>query len=289
MVRRPHEIFKHALAHRYAVGAFNTSNLEITQAIVAAAHEQRSPVIVQTSEGAIKYAGLPQIAGIISSLADAANVPVVMHLDHGRSLSVVEQCIAAGYTSVMIDASKELLVNNMRITKEVVEYAHERGVWVEAELGAILGAEGVRTLAGGVTPDDFLTNPKQARQFVDETGVDALAISVGTIHGAFTGQEYVRFELLSELERIIPEIPLVVHGASGLAAESLARVARSQVCKINIDTEIRIAAEAAIKAYFTTTHEVTDYRDILGPAREAVKVVVAEKMKLFRSAGQAAL
>lgn len=287
MLVAPHKLFQHALASQYAMGAFNTSNLEITQAIIAAAQAQQSPVIVQTSEGAIDYAGLPQIAGIITSLANATAVPIVMHLDHGKSLAMIQRCIEAGYTSVMIDASKEDLVNNIRITREVVEYAHARGVWVEAELGAILGAEGAHTLAGGQTPDDLLTDPKQARQFVDETGVDSLAVSVGTIHGAFTGQEYVRFELLAELERIVPELPLVVHGASGLAADSLAKIAVTHVCKINIDTEVRIAAEAAIKAYFDTTHDTTDYRDILGPARDAVQAVVEEKMRLFRSAGQA--
>jgi fructose-bisphosphate aldolase class II len=287
MLVAPHKLFQHALDAQYAMGAFNTSNLEITQAIIAAAQAQQSPVIVQTSEGAIDYAGLPQIAGIITSLANAAKVPVVMHLDHGKSLKMIQQCIETGYTSVMIDASKKDLLENIRITKEVVEYAHDHGVWVEAELGAILGAEGARTLAGGQTPDDLLTDPKQARQFVAETGVDALAVSVGTIHGAFTGQEYVRFELLEELERIVPAIPLVIHGASGLAADSLAKMAVTHVCKINIDTEVRIAAEVAIKAYFDMAHDIADYRDILGPAREAVQAVVEEKMRLFRSAGKA--
>lgn len=288
MLVAPHKIFKHALASQYAIGAFNTSNLEATQAIIAAAEAQRSPVIVQTSEGAIEYAGLAQISGIISSLARTATVPIIMHLDHGKSLEVVQKCIEAGYTSVMIDASKKELLENIRLTKEVVDFAHARGVWVEAELGAILGAEGAHTLAGGQTPEDLLTDPKQARQFVDETGVDALAVSVGTIHGAFTGQEYIRFELLAELEIIVPELPLVVHGASGIAAESLGKIAVTHVCKINIDTEVRIAAEAAIKAYFTTPHDRSDYRDILGPARDAIQKVVEEKMQLFRSAGQAA-
>jgi fructose-bisphosphate aldolase class II len=280
-------LFSHALSSGYAIGAFNTSNLEVTQAIIAAAEAQHSPVIVQTSEGAIKYAGLPQIAGIVASVASGANVPVVLHLDHGQSLEMAIKCIEAGYTSVMIDASKKPLPDNIRITAEVVEYAHEHGVWVEAELGAILGAEGAHKLAGGQTPDDFLTDPKQAREFVDATKVDALAVSVGTIHGAFTGQEYVRFELLEELEKIVPEIPLVVHGASGLAEETLAKVAKSRVCKINIDTEVRIAVEAAIAAYFTTTHDSTDYRDIFGAARAAAQQAVEQKMKVFGSAGQA--
>lgn len=284
MLVAPHALFADALRDRYAIGSFNTSNLEITQAIVAAAEKQQSPVIVQTSEGAIKYAGLRHLAGIISSLAKAASVPVVMHLDHGKSLAVAEQCIEVGYTSIMIDASSQPLTDNTRVTREVVEYAHEHGVWVEAELGTILGAEGAHTLAGGQTPDNWLTDPSQARQFVEATGVDALAVSVGTIHGAFTGQEYVRFELLQELERIIPHIPLVVHGASGLARATLEQVAASHVCKINIDTEIRIAVERAIKRYFTQVHDSTDYRDIFGSAREAAQAVVEEKMQVFGSA-----
>ena len=289
MLVAPHQLFHAALTRGYAMGAFNTSNLEITQAIIAAAEAQQSPVIVQTSEGAIDYAGLPLIAGIISSLAKSATVPVIMHLDHGKSLDVVERCIAAGYTSVMIDASKESFTDNMRLTREVVEKAHQRGVWVEAELGAILGAEGAHKLAGKQTPDDFLTDPKQAKEFVETTGVDALAVSVGTIHGAFSGQEYVRFELLQELERIVPETPLVVHGASGLARATLEEVAASHVCKINIDTEVRIAAERAIKGYFEAPHNTTDYRDIFGAARAAAQAVVEEKMRIFGSSGQAAV
>lgn len=287
MLVKPHTLFRRALSGHYAIGAFNTSNLEITQAIINAAQAQQSPVIVQTSEGAIAYAGLGTLTQIISSLAGQANVPVVLHLDHGKSLATVKSCIEAGYTSVMIDASKESLVDNIRHTREVVDFAHERGVWVEAELGAILGAEGAHTLKGGQTPDDLLTNPKQVKQFVEETQVDALAVSIGTIHGAFSGQEYVRFELLAELERVVPTIPLVVHGASGLAQESLTRVAQTHVCKVNIDTEVRIAIEAAVKAYFDVSHDSTDYRDIFGGAREAARRVVEEKMKIFGSVGQA--
>ncbi len=288
MLVKPHSLFAQALAGGYAIGAFNTSNLEITQAIVAAAAEQRSPVIVQTSEGAIKYAGLPTLVGIIQSVAEAAKVPVVLHLDHGKSVEVAKSCIDAGYTSVMIDASSQSLPDNIRLTHEVVEYAHAHGVWVEAELGAILGAEGAKKLSGKQTPDDFLTDPRQAKQFVEETGVDALAVSVGTIHGAFSGQEYVRFEVLQELERLLPTMPLVVHGASGLAERTLKQVAASHVCKINIDTEIRIAAEQAIQGYFATTHDTTDYRDIFGAARDAAKATVAQKIQVFGSVGQAA-
>jgi fructose-bisphosphate aldolase class II len=287
MLARPHDIFSQAFNMQYAVGAFNTSNLELTQAIIAAAAAERSPVIVQTSEGALEYASAELFAGMVKDLAKTHNVPVILHLDHGKSLAAARVCIEAGFTSVMIDASAKSLAENIKITREVVDYAHARGVWVEAELGTMLGAEGASALAGAQAPEDSLTNPKHAKQFVAETGVDALAVAVGTIHGAFTGQEYIRFELLQEIEKVLPELPLVVHGASGIAAEHLQKVATSNVCKINVDTELRQAFVAAVKAYFDTEHAKLDIREILGPAREAAQATVAEKLRLFGSAGKA--
>lgn len=274
-----------ALHNQYAVGAFNTSNLELTQAIIKAAASLESAVVVQTSQGAIDYAGLDVLAGIIKAVAEEYNVPVIMNLDHGKSFKIARQCIDAGYTSVMIDASKETFAANIALTKEVVEMAHARGVWVEAELGAILGAEGAKDLKGARTPDSFFTNPGQVLEFIERTGVDALAISVGTIHGAFSGQEYIRFELLEEIEKIVPDIPLVMHGASGITTEHLQRVATKNVCKINVDTEMRIAFDAAVKSYFDVSHDKLDPRKILGPARSAVQNVVEEKIKAFGSQG----
>ncbi|MEX2054725.1 MAG: class II fructose-bisphosphate aldolase [Candidatus Andersenbacteria bacterium] len=287
MLVRPHELFGKAFNLQYAIGAFNTSNLEFAQAIIWAAEAEKSPVIVQTSEGATEYAGLEVITGIVKMLAAKTSVPVVLHLDHGKSLKTAQACIEAGYTSVMIDCSTKTLPQNIELTKQVVEYAHDRGAWVEAELGAILGTEGALELHGQATPDTMLTNPKDARQFVEETKVDALAVSVGTIHGAFTGQEFIRFELLEELQRILPDTPLVVHGASGIAAQHLQKVATSNVCKINVDTELRIAFNDAIKAYYSEPHDKIDPREILGPAREAIQATVAAKIKLFGSSGQA--
>lgn len=286
MLVKPHELIDDALEKGYAIGAFNTYNLEVSQAVVAAAAAQSSPVIVQTSEGAIKYAGLEVLAAIITKLGEEAAVPVVLHLDHGKSLEVVQQCIAAGYTSVMIDASVKQAAENIAITKQVVSYAHDRGVWVEAELGTILGAEGAIRLDGEVTPDNILTDPDDVKQFVDETGVDALAVSVGTIHGAFTGQEYIRFELLDKIEEIVPALPLVVHGASGIADEHLARVSRSNVCKINVDTEMRIAFEGAVRSYLNEAHDVIDPRKMLGPARASAQEVVEAKMNTVGSSGK---
>jgi fructose-bisphosphate aldolase class II len=287
MLAKPHDLFHDALAGGFALGAFNTSNLEVTQAIVTAAVRQTAPVIVQTSEGALHYAGLKPLAALISAVASEANVPIVLHLDHGKSLAVVHRCIEAGYTSVMIDASDKPFEENSAIVQEVVAFAHRRGVWVEAELGTILGAEGAHGLAGERTPDALLTDPKQAARFIEQTGVDALAVSVGTIHGAFTGQEYLRFELLHQLEGVLPQIPLVLHGASGIGDEHLSQAARTHVCKINIDTELRSAFEDAVRAYFTQSHDAIDPREMLGPAREAVTRVAEQKIRLFGAAGTA--
>lgn len=287
MLARPHELFAHALHMQYAIGAFNASNLEFAQAIIHAAATKDAPVIVQTSEGAIEYAGLSTLVALVRALADTVSVPVILHLDHGKSLDIIRRCIEAGYTSVMIDASTKSLAENIKLTREVVEYAAPRGVWVEAELGAILGAEGAKSLGTSQTPDELFTKPAEAKQFVAETGVNSLAVSVGTIHGAFTGQEYIRFELLHEIERVLPAFPLVVHGASGIAEAHLQEVAVRNVCKINVDTELRIAFEQALKAYWQTTHTKLDIRDMLTPARHAVQELVAHKCDLFAATGKA--
>ncbi len=289
MLAKPHQILRDALYAEYAIGAFNASNMEMVQAIVRAAEKLSSPVIVQTSEGAIEYATLSVLSNIITTVAKTSSVPVIMHLDHGKNIDTVKHCIEAGYASVMIDLSTLPFEQNVKDTKEVVEYAHARGVWVEAELGSIVGHEGVKELHGGQTPDSFFTNPKQARDFVDRTGVDALAVSVGTIHGAFTGQEYIRFELLAEIQEAVPDIPLVIHGASGIASKHLQQACATHVCKVNVDTELRIAFERAAGAYFTQSHDSYDPRKILGLARDAMQMVVEEKIELFGSSSTAAI
>lgn len=289
MLVKPHSLFREALSGGWALGAFNTSNLEVVQAIVWAAEAKASPVIVQTSEGAIEYAGLKQIVGIVQSLADEASVPVVLHLDHGKSMEIIQECIEAGYGSVMIDASSKVFAKNVALTKQAVEYAHERGVWVEAELGAILGAEGAVELQGGKTPEATLTEPSQAGEFVEATGVDALAVAVGTIHGAFTGQEYIRFELLQEIESVLQNMPLVLHGASGIADKHIEEAATTHVAKINVDTEIRIVFEEAVSAYLSEQHDKIDPRKMLAPAREAVQRAVEKKLELFGAAGKASV
>ena len=244
-------------------------------------------MILQTSEGAIEYGGLEQLASMARILSDEVDVPVVLHLDHGKSLEVAKQCIEAGYTSVMIDLSKKDLAENIRLTKEVVNYAHPRNVWVEAELGAILGTEGALELKGDKAPEDLMTKPEDVARFVEETGVDELAVSVGTIHGAFTGQEYIRFELIEQIAQAAPEFPLVLHGASGVAEEQLREAALTNVCKVNVDTEMRIVFEEAVKAYFGQAHEKIDPRKMIGPGREAVQQLVKDKIKIFGSNKQA--
>lgn len=289
MLVKPHTLFATALNMRYAIGAFNTSNLELSQAIIWAAVAQNAPVIVQTSEGALTYGGLPQLAAIISTLAQEATVPVVLHLDHGKNIDTIKACINAGFTSVMIDASGYELSKNIERSREVVTYAKARGVWIEAELGAILGAEGAHSLTGRSTPEAMMTRPQDVAKFVDATGVNALAVSVGTIHGAFTGQEYIRFELLEKIQEAVPHLPLVVHGASGIAEKHLAQVATTNVCKINVDTELRLAMEAAVRAYLAEPHDNVDIREMLGAGREAVQAAVAKKIEVFGSKDKARL
>lgn len=289
MLVKPHDYIRDALNNQYALGAFNTVNMEMSQAIVRAAEKKESAVIIQTSESAIEYGGIRTLAGIIKTLAEESRIPVMLHLDHGKNVDSVRRCVEAGYGSVMIDASKEVLAKNIAITREAVKVAHGRGVWVEAELGAILGAEGALDLKGGRTPDGWLTKPQQVVEFVEQTGVDALAVSVGTIHGAFTGQEYIRFELVEQIEKAMADFPLVIHGASGIGDQQLRRAASSNVCKVNVDTELRIAFTEAVKAYFQDTHAKTDIRDIIGPAREAMQRVAEKKIDVFGSSGMADL
>ena len=286
MPTKPHSTFKAALKHHFAIGAFNTSNLEISQAIIGAAAVQSSPVIIQTSEKAIEYAGLPVIITLVTTLAESVEIPIILHLDHGKNPHLVKQCIDVGYPSVMIDASSKSLEENIAVTRDIVGYAHERGVWVEAELGAILGKEGALKLEGGTTPEAILTNPKEAKQFVSQTGIDALAVSVGTIHGAFKGQEYIRFEVLEAIRDAVPETPLVLHGASGITDNEITKALTFNVCKINVDTELRLAFDKAVREYLAKENTFVDPRDVLGAARTAVQETVENKIKLFGSAGR---
>lgn len=290
----------------YAVGAFNINNLEFAKAVMSAAAEERSPVMIQASEGAIAYAGMKELTSIVKALAREVDVPVALHLDHGRKFDVIMQCIRHGFTSVMIDGSHLPLEENIAITKKVVEVAHGAGVSVEAELGRLAGIE------DHVAVDDrdaFLTDPDEAAMFVEKTGVDALAIAIGTSHGPrkFKGEPVLALDLVTEIKNSVG-IPLVLHGASGVSYDiveqgekygarwggskgipddSIVEAVRRGINKVNIDTDMRLAFVASIRETLWTKPEVIDPREVLRPAIAAIKSVAVGKMRLFGSSGKA--
>ncbi|QQY79202.1 fructose-bisphosphate aldolase class II [Keratinibaculum paraultunense] len=277
------EILEDAHKNNYAVGAFNVNNMEIVQAIIEAAEETNSPVILQASQGGLKYAGIEYIAALGKVAARNAKVPVALHLDHGTDFDQVMLCIRHGFTSVMIDGSRFEFEENVAITKKVVEVAHAVGVSVEAELGKIGGTE------DNVTVDEreaTFTDPEEAKKFVEETNVDSLAIAVGTAHGLYKGEPKLDFDRIKEIKEIT-NIPLVLHGSSGVPDESIKKAVSLGINKINIDTDLRVAFTNAIKDFLEKNPDNIDPRKILGPAREAMKEAVVEKMKLFGSAGRA--
>lgn len=267
----------------YAVGAFNANNMEIVQAIVAAAEEERAPVILQASQGALKYAGLPYIWAMARVAAENARVPVAVHLDHGTDFTQVLQCLRVGFTSVMIDGSHLPLEENVALTRRVVEVAHPLGVSVEAELGRIGGAEDEISVS---EREAFFTDPEEAAYFVRATGVDSLAVAIGTAHGRYRGEPRLDFPRLERIARLV-DIPLVLHGSSGLPDEAVREAVRLGVAKVNIDTNIREAFVRGLTSALEANPEEIDPRKLLGPAREAMKATVREKIRLFGSSGKA--
>lgn len=277
------ELLQDAHKNNYAVGAFNVNNMEIVQAIIEAAEETNSPVILQASQGGLNYAGIEYIAALGKVAARNAKVPVALHLDHGTDFDQVMLCIRHGFTSVMIDGSRFEFEENIAITRKVVEVAHAVGVSVEAELGKIGGTE------DNVTVDEreaTFTDPEEAKKFVEETNVDSLAIAVGTAHGLYKGEPKLDFDRIKAIKEII-NIPLVLHGSSGVPDESIKKAVSLGINKINIDTDLRVAFTNAIKDFLEKNPDNIDPRKILGPAREAMKEAVVEKMNLFGSAGRA--
>ncbi|PHO07522.1 fructose-1,6-bisphosphate aldolase, class II [Thermoanaerobacterium thermosaccharolyticum] len=277
------ELLKKANEEGYAVGAFNTSNLEITQAIVEAAEEMKSPAIIQVSEGGLKYAGIETISAIVRTLATKASVPIALHLDHGTDFNNVMKCLRNGWTSVMMDASKLPLEKNIEVTKNVVNIAHGMGVSVEAEIGKIGGTE------DNVTVDEreaAMTDPDEAYKFAKETGVDYLAISIGTAHGPYKGEPKLDFDRLKKIKEML-KMPIVLHGASGVPEADIRKAVSLGVNKINIDTDIRQAFAARLRELLKEDGEVYDPRKILGPCKEAMKEVVKSKMRMFGSEGRA--
>ncbi|MBI4127772.1 MAG: class II fructose-1,6-bisphosphate aldolase [Parcubacteria group bacterium] len=295
-----------AFERRYAVGAFNVNNLEILQAIIEAAVAERSPVIVQTSEGAIAYAGMEELVEMITVAANEHDIPVVLHLDHGKNLEVVEQALDSGYTSVMYDGSALPFEENAANTKRVVEKAHAKGIWVEAELGALRGVEDFVSVA---ERDATFTDPKEARAFVQATHCDALAVAVGTSHGAykFKGEAQLDFARLAKIHEMVT-IPLVLHGASGIPHEliekaeahggefgeaqgvpdeAIKKAIALGIAKINIDSDLRLAFTAGLRVTLDEKPAEFDPRKILAGAKELITKVVRAKIQLFGSSGKA--
>ncbi len=276
------ELLDHANKNGYAVGAFNINNMEIVQAIIEAAEETNSPVILQASQGGIKYAGIEYITALGKVAAEKAKVPVALHLDHGTDFEQVMLCIRYGFTSVMIDGSKHPLRQNIELTKKVIDVAHAVGVSVEAELGKIGGTE------DDITVDEMeatFTDPDEAKLFVEETGVDYLAVAVGTAHGVYKGEPKLDFDRIRKIKELVG-IPLVLHGSSGVPADSIKKAIEAGINKINIDTDLRIAFTTAMKDFLKKNPDNIDPRKILTPAREAMKEVIKEKIILFGSNGR---
>lgn len=303
------EMFEKAMKEGYAIGAFNVNNMEIVQGIVDAAAEQNSPVILQASSSAIKYARINYLMKMVEAAVDEhPNIPIAIHLDHGPDFETCKMCVDNGFTSVMFDGSKYDFEENIRLTKEVAEYAHAHGVVVEAELGKLAGIEDDVNVSEN---DAMYTDPDQAEEFVRRTGVDSLAIAIGTSHGAykFKGEAKLRFDILKQIKERIPNTPIVLHGAStvipelvnmcneyggnipgakGVPDEILHEASISGVSKINVDTDLRLAMTAGIRKVFTEDPSAFDPRKYLTPARELVKQTVAHKMKdVFGSANKA--
>ncbi len=293
----PKEMFARAYKEGYAVGAFNVNNMEIIQGIMMAASEERAPLILQVSAGARKYAGQNYIIKLIEAALMETDLPVVLHLDHGMDFDICKACVDGGFTSVMVDGSHLLFEDNIALTKKVVDYAHDRGVWVEAELGRLAGVE-----EDVVAEKSIYTDPDQAVEFVERTGCDSLAIAIGTSHGAykFTGEAKLDFPRLEKISNMMPNYPLVLHGSSsvpqefvemankyggkiggakGVPEDLLRKAASYGVCKINIDTDIRLAMTATIRQIFSEKPEEFDPRSYLTPARLAVKNMVQHKIK----------
>jgi fructose-bisphosphate aldolase class II len=277
------ELFQAARQGGYAVGAFNVNNMEIIQAIIEAAEEENSPVFLQASQGGIKYAGIEYIAGLAKTAAESVKVPVALNLDHGTSFTQVVQCVRHGFTAVMIDGSQHPYEENIALTQKVVEVAHPCGVSVEAELGKIGGVEDDISVDAA---DATFTDPQEAAEFAERTKVDALAIAIGTAHGVYKGEPKLDFDRLAKI-REATDVPLVLHGASGIGDEAIRKAVSLGICKINIDTELRQAFTKAVQEVVHSKPQEFDPRKLLGPAREAMKEVVRAKMRLFGSAGRA--
>jgi len=293
------EMFKKALVNDYAVGAFNVNNMEIIQGIVDAASIENAPLILQVSAGARKYAKPAYLLKLVEAAIEDTGLDIALHLDHGEDFDICKKCIDDGFTSVMIDGSKHPFEENIALTKQVVEYAHAHGVVVEAELGKLAGVEdNIKVDARSAT----FTDPNEAVEFVERTGVDSLAIAIGTSHGAykFTGEPYLDYERLKKIHSLLPDTPLVLHGASsvlkefvdrcnefggqipgaqGVPEEMIRESTKYGICKVNIDTDLRLAMTAEIRHVLIENPTEFDPRKYLGPGRDAITKMVQHKIK----------
>ena len=306
------KMFEMAYKNGYAVGAFNVNNMEITQGIISAVAEEKAPLILQISKGARAYASIGYLKGIINvAVEENPNIPIAIHLDHGDSFQTCKEFVDEGFTSVMIDASKQPFEENVKAVKQVVEYAHDKGVCVEAELGQLGGIE---EDVVGVAADDIgkhLTDPEEAVEFVERTECDSLAVACGTSHGAykFKTEPKLALDVIEEIGRRLPGFPLVMHGSSSVLQEfkdlinkyggdmpnamgvpepAIAKAAKMAICKVNIDTDLRMALTAKIRQVFAEKPAEFDPRKYLGPGREAIKNMVKHKLHILGCAGKAA-
>ena len=293
------EMFKKAYEGNYAVGAFNVNNMEIIQGIVDAAKIEQSPLILQVSAGARKYAKHIYLMKLVEAAVEDTGLPICLHLDHGEDFEICKSCVDGGFTSVMIDGSKHSFEENIELTRRVVDYAHNKGVVVEAELGKLAGVEDAVKVAAA---DATYTDPDQAVEFVERTGVDSLAIAIGTSHGAykFKGKPELDFARLEKISNLLPNFPLVLYGAStvlpefvslcneyggkiegaqGVPEDMLLQAGKFGVCKINIDTDLRLAMTASIRKYLANNPGDFDPRQYLKPARQAIQDMVTHKMR----------
>ena len=305
------KMFEMAYKNGYAVGAFNVNNMEITQGIIMAVAEEKAPLILQISRGARSYASMSYLKGIIDvAVSENPDIPICMHLDHGDTFETCKQCVDDGFTSVMIDGSHHPFEENIKLTKQVVEYAHAHNVVVEAELGQLGGIE---EDVVGLSHEDVmkhLTDPNQAVEFVEKTGVDSLAVAIGTSHGAykFKTEPKLAFDVVQKIQEKIPGYPLVMHGSSsvpkefkdlinkyggqmpdamGVPESAISEAVKMAVCKVNIDTDLRMALTAKIRQVFAEKPSEFDPRNYLGPGREAIKDMVKRKLHVLGCAGKA--
>ncbi|MCR5665569.1 MAG: class II fructose-1,6-bisphosphate aldolase [Eubacterium sp.] len=294
------EMFEKAYNGGYAIGAFNVNNMEIVQGITEAAGELRAPLILQVSKGARNYANHTYLMKLVEAAIIETDLPICLHLDHGDSFELCKSCIDGGFTSVMIDASSKPFEENIAITKQVVEYAHDKGVVVEAELGTLAGVEDEVNVSA---EDSSYTKPEEVQEFVDRTGCDSLAIAIGTSHGAYKfkpgTKPQLRFDVLEECMKKLPGFPIVLHGSSsvpqdfvakvnkyggdmpgaiGVPEDQLRKAAQLAVCKINIDSDLRLAMTASIREHMALHPGDFDPRQYLKPARQAIKDMVAHKI-----------